>query len=226
MDLKRSYEFFQPEKMEGRVHIIGCGAVGSTLAENLAHLGVKQFSLYDFDTVEPHNVANQMFTSEDIGKLKVDAVAEMITKINPDIALEKRSLRLYKHGYSDQQLDGYVFLAVDNIDLRRRIVEENKANPLIKYIFDFQVGLEDSQHFAADWRKASDIERLLSTMNFSHEEAKAAQPVSACNEPLSVAPTIRSIVSLGVANFMNVVKGKPWKHLILFNPFEYGMKVY
>ena len=132
MDLKRSYEFFQPEKMEGRVHIIGCGAVGSTLAENLAHLGVKQFSLYDFDTVEPHNVANQMFTSEDIGKLKVDAVAEMITKINPDIALEKRALRLYKHGYSDQQLDGYVFLAVDNIDLRHNELTYVELSAYIK----------------------------------------------------------------------------------------------
>ena len=40
MDLSKSYEFFQPEKYDGRIHIIGCGSVGSTLAENLARCGV------------------------------------------------------------------------------------------------------------------------------------------------------------------------------------------
>ena len=113
MDLVRSYEFFKPEKCDGRVHIIGCGAVGSTIAENIARLGLTNVSLYDFDTVEAHNVANQMFYATDIGKLKVDAVAEMMTRINPDIEIGTKGLRLFKHGYSDQPLDGYVFLAVD-----------------------------------------------------------------------------------------------------------------
>ena len=61
MDLSKSYEYFQPEKLTDRVHIIGCGSVGSTVAENLARSGVTKFTLWDFDVVEPHNLANQMF---------------------------------------------------------------------------------------------------------------------------------------------------------------------
>ena len=57
MDLSKSYEFFQPEKYDGRIHIIGCGSVGSTLAENLARCGVTKMTLWDFDTVESHNIA-------------------------------------------------------------------------------------------------------------------------------------------------------------------------
>lgn len=220
MDLERSYEFFKPEKCDGRVHIIGCGAVGSTVAENVARLGLTNISLYDFDTVEAHNVANQMFYATDIGRKKVDAVADMIMKINPDISLENGSLKLFKRGYVGQRLDGYVFLAVDNIELRKQICEDNKSNSEIKGIFDVRVGLEEAQHFAADWSQAKDIEKLISSMNFTQEEADASQPVSACNQPLSVAPTIRCIVGIAVANFMNMVKGNKWNHISIFNPFK------
>lgn len=219
MDLTRSYEFFKPEKCSDRIHIIGCGAVGSTIAENIARLGLTNISLYDFDIVEPHNVANQMFYATDIGKYKVDAVKESIEKINPDITTENGSLQLFKKGYVGQRLSGYVFLAVDNIDLRRQICEDNAANSEIKGIFDVRVGLESAQHFAADWSKTKDIDNLISSMQFSHDEAKEAQPVSACNQPLSVAPTIRCIVGLAVANFMQMVKGEKWHHIILHNPF-------
>lgn len=61
MDLSKSYDFFQPEKDPTRVHIIGCGSVGSAIAENLVRCGVTRLSLWDFDTVEPKNIANQMF---------------------------------------------------------------------------------------------------------------------------------------------------------------------
>ena len=43
--------------------------------------------------------------------------------------------------------------------------------------------------------------------------------LSACNQPLSVAPTIRCICSMAVANFMRMVKGEEWKHIIFSNPF-------
>lgn len=33
MDLSKSYEFFKPEMCRERIHIIGCGAIGSTVAE-------------------------------------------------------------------------------------------------------------------------------------------------------------------------------------------------
>ena len=70
MDLSKSYDFFQPDKVAQRVHIIGCGSVGSTIAENLARCGVTKFTLWDFDSVEAHNIVNQMFTQEDVGKKK------------------------------------------------------------------------------------------------------------------------------------------------------------
>ena len=58
-------------------------------------------------------------------------------------------------------------------------------------------------------------------MNFTQEEAEAATPVSACGSTLSVIPTIKVITSLGVANFINFVKGQPLKKMILIDAFDF-----
>lgn len=218
MNLSKSYEFFKPDMCRERIHIIGCGAIGSTVAENLVRFGLTKISLYDFDLVEPHNIANQMFTGEDIGKTKVEAVADYLRKINPEI---DQDLKLVGKGYTGQRLAGYVFLCVDNIDLRREIATACKDNRLVKGMFDFRMRLTDAQHYAADWNDPKMIEAFLNSMAFSHEEAKEQTPVSACNMTLSVVPTVRTIVAYGVSNFINFVKGEKLRKLILADAFSF-----
>ena len=218
MDLSKSYEFFKPEMLKGRVHILGCGSVGSTVAELLARFGITEISLYDFDDVEPHNLANQMFTTEHLFKNKAECVADMICKINPDA---KDDLKIYKEGYTGQKLNGYVMLCVDNIDLRRKIVTDNKYNPNIKAMFDFRTRLTDAQHYAAAWNDEKAKDALLGSMNFSHEEAMRETPVSACHVTLSVAPTVRMICNLGVTNFINFVKEGKLHGMILADAFKF-----
>lgn len=200
LDLIKSYDFFKPESCRERLHIIGCGSVGSTLAELLVRFGLINITLYDFDIVEPHNLANQIFWQEHVGSLKVEATNSILSGINPDIT---NGLKLEAKGYSDQRLSGYVFLCVDTIELRRKIALSNRHNSHIKAMFDFRTRLTDAQHYAADWANITSINNFLKSMEFTHEEAMAETPVSACNIALSVAPTIRMICALGVMNFIN-----------------------
>lgn len=220
MNLAKSYEFFKPEMITSRIHIIGCGAIGSTVAENLVRFGIRDITLYDFDNVEAHNIANQMFTQDDIGKRKVDAVAEYLAKINPEVA---GHIKVKPEGYNGQKLAGYVFLCVDNIDLRRQIASACKGNRFVKAMFDFRMGLTDAQHYAADWSVPELVENFLSTMDFTHEEAQANTPVSACNMTLSVCPTVRMIVAAGVSNFINFVKDHTIKKMILVDAFKFDI---
>lgn len=219
MDLSKSYEFFAPDKVRERIHIIGCGAIGSTVGELLAKAGMEKITLWDFDKVESHNIANQMFTSNDIGKYKVDALAERMIAINPDL---KNGLKIERNGWDGNQLSGYVFMCVDNIDLRRRIAEENKDNVSVKAMFDFRMRLTDAQHYAADWSNREMIERFLSSMNFTQEEGKAETPVSACNMELSFATTVFNIVAAGVSNFITFVKSKKIRKTIFIDAFEFS----
>lgn len=218
MNLSKSYDFFSPEIIPERIHIIGCGAVGSTIAELLARTGIENMTLYDFDKVEAHNIANQMFTSEDIGRLKCEALRDMILRINPEA---DRGLKIVPEGYTGQRISGYVFLAVDNIDLRREICEKNMKNAHIKAVFDVRIRLEDAQHYAADWKNKQMVDNLLASMAFTHEEAQAETPRSACNMELSIAPTVRDICSKAVVNFINFAKGGQLRKVVLSNPWAW-----
>lgn len=216
MDLSKSYEFFQPENDDARIHIIGCGSVGSTLAENLARCGVTKMTLWDFDTVEAHNIVNQMFRQQDIGKPKVEALRDILVDINPDIADD---LELKPKGWQGKMLSGYIFLAVDSIELRRKIVEQHMDNTFVKAIFDFRTLLEGAQHYAADWSDVKMRENLLKSMQFSHEEAAEETPVSACGVTLGVATTVRLVCALGVNNYINFTKGLGIKKMVLIDGF-------
>jgi len=220
MNLAKSFEFFNPDSCTGRIHIIGCGSVGSTVAELLARFGLTKFSLYDFDVVEEHNLVNQMFTKPQVGQPKVQAVYDNLMAINPEV---KEWTKQYPDGYTGQKLSGYVFLCVDNIDLRRKIVEENKLNMNIKGMFDFRTALTSGQHYAADWSNPKDVENLLGTMDFSHEEAEKNVPMSACHVSLCVAPTVRLVSMVGVTNFINFVKDGKLEKNILTDPFEFNI---
>lgn len=223
MDLSKSYEFFQPEKEKAKIHIVGCGSVGSTVAENLVRCGVTNLTLWDFDYVEAHNLVNQMFRQKDIGRLKVEALADILAEINPEIS---DTLMLKPKGWQGENMSGYVFLCVDNIELRRQIVEQHFDSPNIKAMFDFRTGLEFAQHYAADWKDEKMKNDFLGSMQFSHEEAKSEAPLSACGVTLGVAPTVRIISAYGVCNFINFVKGRGIKKLVLCDVFQFAQSAF
>ena len=223
MNLSKSYEFLNPDEIDERINVIGCGSVGSTVVELLARFGLKRFGLWDFDSVEPKNIVNQMFTSDYIGQPKVDSLLSMISDINPDILTETD---LHREGWNGQNLSGYVFLCVDSIELRRMIVEKNRYNPNIKAMFDFRTRLTDAQHYAADWSDEKQISNFFASMQFSHVEAAHETPVSACGTVLGVAPTVRMIATVGVTNFVNFVREGKLKQTILADPFAFQLDAF
>lgn len=221
LDLSKSYDFFQPDKDDSMIHIVGCGSVGSTVAENLARCGVSRFTLWDFDDVEAHNIVNQMFRQQDIGRNKVDALKDIILEINPDA-----NIKLKPNGWNGEMMSGYIFLAVDSIDVRRKIVEQMFDSIYVKAIFDFRTLLESAQHYAADWSVLQMKQNLLNSMQFSHDEAAEETPVSACGVTLGVATIVRLISALGVNNYINFVKGNGIKKFIQIDGFDYSLDVF
>jgi len=201
ISLAKSYEFFQPE--DDVIHIVGCGSVGSTIAENLARCGEQRFILWDFDKVEAHNVHNQMFREADIGKPKVEALRDLLLEINSDIKIDTKP-----KGWNGEILSGYVFLAVDSIELRLKICEQHKLNRQVKAVFDVRTGLTDAQHFAANWKDRVHRESLIASMQFSDEDAKKETPVSACGNTLGIVTTVRIISAIAVNNYIRFVKGE------------------
>jgi molybdopterin/thiamine biosynthesis adenylyltransferase len=58
--------------------VIGAGGVGSWVLSLLAQMGIRNFTLVDDDVVKPHNLNRSLFTQEDIGTLKTQALGRML----------------------------------------------------------------------------------------------------------------------------------------------------
>ena len=78
-----------------RVLLVGLGGLGSPAALYLAAAGVGKIGLLDHDVVEVSNLQRQvLYGMADLGRPKVEAAADRLAAMNPDIELEKLPLRL------------------------------------------------------------------------------------------------------------------------------------
>ena len=79
MDLSRQSNIFPQKIIEALdVLILGVGGTGSNIAYNLASTGVTKIMVYDHDTVSEENIAPQFYGEYQIGKPKVEALANNI----------------------------------------------------------------------------------------------------------------------------------------------------
>ena len=219
MDLNKSRDFFNPNKVKVPCHIIGCGSIGSNVAELLARQGVEDFILWDMDIVEPHNIVNQLYTEKHIGMKKTKALTEILYEINPTI----KNKIVLQEAYTDEILEGYVFMCIDNVEVRQDIIKKNYDNFAIEAVFDFRTTLLEGQHYAAEWSNSKYKKSLLNSLDFTHEEAQKNTPVSACGFELSVAPVVKGTAILGIVNFMNYINEQKLAHVIVYEPFSYAI---
>ena len=79
------------------VGIAGLGGLGSAVAVALARIGVGTLILVDFDVVEPSNLNRQQYFVHQIGMLKVEALRENLSKINPYVNLQTYAEKLNRN---------------------------------------------------------------------------------------------------------------------------------
>lgn len=100
-----------------RVLIAGCG-IGSTFAEAAIRIGFERITLADGDRVNAHNLNRQNFTAADIGRPKVDALADRLWSINPAAKVRKIPVHLDEHNTAGAVEDSdFVFDTIDFLDL-------------------------------------------------------------------------------------------------------------
>ena len=80
-----------------RVLIIGLGSFGSQIAVDLAKAAVGEYALIDFDKLERHNIVRHACSLRDVGRLKTDAVEELILGKNPYAKINKFPIDVNEH---------------------------------------------------------------------------------------------------------------------------------
>jgi tRNA A37 threonylcarbamoyladenosine dehydratase len=112
------------------VMVIGLGGVGSFAAESLVRSGLGRVSLVDFDKVSLANVNRQLQAMEgNIGRLKVDALAERLRRVNPAVTLETQA-DFYSDRTSERLLStrpDFVVDAIDNITAKCHLLATCRA---------------------------------------------------------------------------------------------------
>lgn len=95
--LRYSRHLIMPEVgMEGQLKLkqakvlcIGTGGLGAPLGLYLAAAGVGRIGLVDFDAVDSTNLQRQvLFGTSDVGRPKIEAAAERLRNLNPEIQID------------------------------------------------------------------------------------------------------------------------------------------
>jgi molybdopterin/thiamine biosynthesis adenylyltransferase len=173
----RHSAFFGPEDANQYVlNIIGVGATGSWIAMLAARMGWHKFRVWDLDIVESHNLPNQAYTHDDIGKKKVIALKEQLLRFNPEIEIETHDY-FFESEKHKELLQGPVIITVDSLSARKDIAEAIKGNWNVNHAFETRMGFT---HAEINYLDCLDIESVENFQNLLKNDSEVTE--AACNE--------------------------------------------
>jgi len=112
-------DIINPLFEQTKIVVIGAGWIGSTTVMCLAQMGIKDITVVDFDDVENHNLASQLYKESDIGMWKVRALWENVKAFTWTIITER-----YEKYKPEMVADAdIVIIGVDNMATRKEVVE-------------------------------------------------------------------------------------------------------
>jgi adenylyltransferase/sulfurtransferase len=85
----------QTRLLGATVAVIGAGGIGSPALQYLAAAGVGRLIVIDDDRVDLSNLQRQtLFGTANIGRPKAEAARDALARLNPDVTVEPRAIRL------------------------------------------------------------------------------------------------------------------------------------
>jgi sulfur carrier protein ThiS adenylyltransferase len=198
----RQRDLVPPARLAGcHAVVVGVGAVGRQVALQLAALGVPRLTLVDPDTVSVENLAPQAFWESDLGRPKVEAVAEVAKKQFPAIELVEVPERFRAsavHAWPTGH-ETAVFCCVDDIEARSLIWQ----------------AVGEAAAFFADGRMNAEVLRVLASGRPS-ADALYAKTLFPAREAYSGSCTAKSTIytanvaaGLMVGQFARWLRGWP-----------------
>ncbi len=109
----------QRKLLNSTVAVAGVGGLGSLITYYLTAAGIGRLLLWDPDQVSESNLNRQiLYTLEDLGKKKVEAARERLTKLNPDVKIEIFSEKINEKNIEMLKGADAIVDALDNMETR------------------------------------------------------------------------------------------------------------
>jgi molybdopterin/thiamine biosynthesis adenylyltransferase len=148
------------------VAVVGVGAIGSHTTEALTKMGVRKIRIFDDDTVEVHNLANQGYFGPEIGYKKVEALANRLS-IGTGAEIIGEFARV-EDGHIFEET--FVVSAVDNMSSRKSIFDSFLTSSSSRFFIDGRMAARFGQVFFVDKSNRETIEKYENSL-FSDDEA-------------------------------------------------------
>ena len=168
----RQLGIIDPRKLDLPIAIIGAGGIGSWTTLALTRMGCSNITVIDFDKVEAHNVGSQIFTEEDIGKPKVEALAGKIALLASGEVISTLDLKVEKDSpllediFKDNKI---IILAVDNMETRKMAMHEAEGKSV--WLIDGRMVANSIEIYSEDCAKYSGQETPIQKSMFQSGNA-------------------------------------------------------
>lgn len=208
VDPTRHQSVFDPNVFATRrIDVIGAGATGSRIVLGLAKLGIRNIHVWDFDHVEAHNVANQVYGLSAIGVSKVEALQARVFQ-DTGTMITAHNARVE----GGERLGPVVFLLTDTMASRKAIYERSlRNNADVELLVETRMGADSGRVYALD-PGLPEAGKLYEATLYEDAVAETSQ----CGTAITVGPTAEVISGLAVWQFI-----RWWKSLRGGEPYEF-----
>jgi hypothetical protein len=179
----RQLDIADPAKFKDMpITVIGAGGIGAATVVALAKTGFEKITVYDFDTIEDHNMPNQLlplwqdvaYTDSDnlpfldwaptLGEHKASALYNLVYR------LAGVEIKAELVPYEDQPLTSVVVSAVDSLDARRLIWEQVLRSIDTDFFLDGRMAITSMDLYAVDMLNQNAIDQYAASLGGEAEE--------------------------------------------------------
>jgi molybdopterin/thiamine biosynthesis adenylyltransferase len=182
---KRQLGFYNPEERKGdSVNIIGLGGIGSFAAFGIGKLGVPNITLVDDDTVELHNIPNQLhsFSSLPLPAYKNQAPQSKVNSMRDTLReyanIEVKAIegQIGKNSPSSWRPRGIVVSGVDSMRARMDIWANGriKYNSRVKLYIDARIAGQLLVVYAVRPNELADCKHYEQTLHSDEDSVPAS----------------------------------------------------
>ena len=167
------------EIQKQRIIVAGIGGIGSNCVYQLARMNPAALFMYDDDVVEQANMSGQLYCIDDIGKAKVDAMADMIKSYTT-----MRNVYAIKDKFTQNSEAGDIMICgFDNMVARKTFYNSWKSHVLSKpeeerdkcLFLDGRLSINVLQVFCLTGNSYYDWEEYEENYLFTDAEAEETQ---------------------------------------------------
>ena len=198
LDLTRTRSVVTDDIRRTPITVVGAGATGSWVVLGLAKAGYSDITVWDGDIVEAHNLTNQAYPLDAIGKYKVEALKEEVERMTGVILKTHPIMFTAKHRINTR----IVFNLVDSVEARLLIADKSKLT--CSHMVETRLGVRHGMVLSFDPRIKEEVEMWKVTL----PDGSETEEVSACGTSITIGATATLVASVAWWTVTNKLLGE------------------